>query len=337
MVHTFVLRIGLVALLSLSACATRYTSQVNFNPGEPLRIAVLPFVQVDQGGNVVDGDTNLLIDDVAIVSSRLQQSPAQFFQGLVQSELTRASFDVIPPGIVEAMLLHSRFNLPNAKPSKVDVAKVLQADPAQLCERVLSCDAVLYGKVTRWDRSYYGVESVATVGVDVKLVSAKTKKVLFESSAVDSDSRGLTKGPTGFSNIVIEPISGLDSKIITDLAREVVVKALEPVSGRGRPEFLKTPPPVILASAHNAPSGVIKAGQRLIVVAYGSPGNKASFGVGDIAKGVPLVERSGGHYVGEFIPLAEDSFQNAVVSVELSDQAGRKTSMRLTNAPVAVR
>lgn len=324
-------------LVVLSACATQYSSTLDFNPGEPIRIAVLPFVQVDQKGEVVQQDAHLLIDDVGLVSSRLQQSPAQIFQGFVQSELSRASFDVIPPGVVDSMLLHSRFNIPNTKPSRIDAARVLQADPTQLCEKVLSCDAVLYGKVTRWDRSYYGVESVATVGLDLKLVSAKTKKVLFEASAVDSDSRGLTKGPTGFSDLVIEPISGLDNKIITDLAGEVVEKALAPVSGRARPGFLKTPPPVILASAHSARNGIIPTNGRLIVVAYGSPGNQASFNVGEIHQGVPMIERSKGHYVGEFIPFRDDTFQKAVILIELRDQAGRKTSMRLSNMPVSYR
>ena len=48
-----------------------------------------------------------------------------------------------------------------------------------------------------------------------------------------------------------------------------------------------------------------------------------------------MVERSMGHYVGEFLPLKGDYFTKAIVSIELRDQVGRKTSMRLSNMPVS--
>lgn len=329
------MRLLLSLCVVLSACGGSFHSEVRFNPAEPIRIAVLPFTQVDDSGNAIEADPNMLIDNVGLVSSKLKQTPAQFMQGLVQSELSRVSLDVVPPGIVEAMLLHGLYAVPGTKPSRLDVPKVLQADPAQLCAKVLPCDAVLYGRVTEWSRSYYGIQSVATVGIDLKLVSARTGKVLFESQAKDSDSRGLTKGPTGFSNLVIEPIQGLDNKIISDLARSVATKAAAPLSGRSRPEFLNAPAPVILASAHSAPQGQIPAGGRLVVVVYGTAGHTGSFSVGSTIQGVPLVERTKGHYVGEFIPLPSDSFSKALVIVSLRDTAGRVTEQRLNLRPVS--
>lgn len=329
------MRLLLSLCVVLSACGGSFHSEVRFNPAEPIRIAVLPFTQVDDSGNAIEADPNMLIDNVGLVSSKLKQTPAQFMQGLVQSELSRVSLDVVPPGIVEAMLLHGLYAVPGTKPSRLDVPKVLQADPAQLCAKVLPCDAVLYGRVTEWSRSYYGIQSVATVGIDLKLVSARTGKVLFESQAKDSDSRGLTKGPTGFSNLVIEPIQGLDNKIISDLARSVATKAAAPLSGRSRPEFLNAPAPVILASAHSAPQGQIPAGGRLVVVVYGTAGHTGSFSVGSTIQGVPLVERTKGHYVGEFIPLPSDSFSKALVTVSLRDTAGRVTEQSLDLRPVS--
>jgi hypothetical protein len=323
----------------ICGCSGSYKPQLFFNPGEPIRIAVLPFAQVDSAGKIVEGgDPNLLIDNVALVSSKLKQTPVQFARDLVQSELAQASLDIVPPPIVDALLHHSVYEIPGSRPLALDVARIMRADPKEICTKILSCDAVLYGKVTRWDRSYYGIQSVATVGLNLRLVSAKTGKLLFETTAEDSDSRGLTKGPTGFSNLVLEPLQGLDNEIITDLARNMVSKAVAPLSGRDRPEFLSTPAPIVIAASHSARAGgVIQNNGRLIVVVYGSPGMLGSFDIGSEAQGIPLVERSKGHYVGEFVPLNGESFSNQVVSTSLRDKAGRVTTTQLTKRPVSYR
>jgi hypothetical protein len=319
------------------ACGGSFKPQLNFNPSEPIRIAVLPFAQVDEHGQLTQVDENLLIDNVSLVSSKLKQTPAQFVQGLTQTELSKASLDVIPPALVDAELIHAGYGVVGTNPVRIDLAKVFAADPVTLCSKILSCDAVLYGKVTSWDRSYYGVQAVATVGVRLKLVSARSGKVLYEIDAKDSDSRGITKGPTGFSNLVIEPLKGLDNEIITDLARNVVDKSIEPLSNRDRPEFLSSSAPFIIASAHDASSGVISKSGTLTVVAFGSAGNTASFDLGTTAQGIPMLERAPGHYIGEFVPLGSDSFKNQSIVVTLKDSFGRKTSQRIVTATVSYR
>lgn len=320
----------------LSGCAGTYKREIQFNPSEPLRIAVLPFAQVNDSGALVQADADLLIDSVNPLSKTLKQTPAQFMQSLVQNELTKASLDVVVPAIVDADLVHGGYGVPDTKPVVLDFAKIFAADPSELCSKILTCDAVLYGKVTEWDRSYYGVEAVATVGLELKLVSARTKKVLFSTESVDSDSRGLTKGPTGFSNIVLEPLKGLDNEIITTLAREVVAETLTPLQRENRPEFLNKPAPFIISSAHDASSGIIPRNGRLTVVAFGSPGTTASFSIGSKIQNIPLAERAPGHYVGEFIPLPSDTFQNEYVVVALKDGVGRTSTQRLAKTPVSL-
>ena len=326
----------LTAVLALG-CAATFKPQLNFNPSEPIRIAVLPFAQVDENGQLAQVDESLLIDNVSLVSSKLKQTPAQFVQGVVQTEISKASLDIIPPALVDAELIHAGYGVAGTNPVKMDLTKVFAADPTALCSKVLSCDAVLYGKVTSWDRSYYGVQAVATVGIQLKLVSARTHKVLYEIDAQDSDSRGITKGPTDFSNIVLEPLKGLDNKIITDLARLVVDKSIAPLSNEGRPEFLTTSAPFILASAHDAASGSLSGNKTLTVVAFGSAGNTASFNVGSITQGIPMLERAPGHYIGEFVPLQTDTFEDASITVTLRDSFGRTTSQRIATTAVSLR
>ena len=322
-------------LLLVTGCSGTYTSTLNFNPSEPIRIAVLPFAQLDSEGKLVQEEQDLLVDNVALISSKQSETPAQFMQSLIQSELASAALDVITPAVIEADLLHNGFEIQGTTPIKVDLAKVFAADPAELCGKLLSCDAVLYGKVTTWDRSYYGIQATATVGLNLKLVSARTGKILYEVQAQDSDSRGITKGPTGFSNLVLEPLKGLDNEIIQNVAREVADNAIKPLSNRNRPEFLKTAPPAIIASAHDAPTGLIASGGRLIVIAFGTPGQLGAFSIGSVALGIPLTERAPGHYIGEFVPLAIDSFKGQYVTISLTDQFGRSTSQKLAKTAVS--
>jgi|688.fasta_scaffold02333_18 hypothetical protein len=322
---------------ALAGCQATYKHTLNFNPSEPIRIAVLPFAQVDSDGTLTRADESLLIDSVGLVSSKQRETPAEFMQSLIQSELSNASLDVITPAIVQADLLHYGYATPGSNPVTIDLQRVFAADPREICTKVLSCDAVMYGKVTRWDRSYYGIQSVATVAINLKLVSAKTGKLMYEIDAEDSESRGISKGPTGFSNLALEPIKGLDNEIIQDLARDVADKAILPLSSRSRPEFLKTAPPAIIASGHDARGGIIGSKDKVVVIAFGSPGQSATFSVGNVALNIPMLERAPGHYIGEYVPLPEDSLSSQYVVVSLKDEFGRSTSQKLAKTPISSR
>lgn len=320
-----------------SGCSGSYKHSLSFNPAEPIRVAVLPFAQVDDSGGLVQADENYLIDDVGLVSSKLKLTPAQFVQNVVQSELAKTSLDVVAPALVEATLVHNGFATTGSNPVTLDLSKVFAADPRFICTRLISCDAVLYGKVLTWDRDYYGIQTINTVEVELKLISAHNGKVLFQTTAKDSDSRGITKGPTGFSNLVIEPIKGLDNSIITELASEVVEKGVAPLNLRTNQGGLSTAPPAIIAAAHNAETGRIPVGGKLTVIILGSPGQTATFSVGKRVTGIPLIERTPGQYVGEYIPLENDSFKNERVIVSLKDDAGRASQDPLPGPSISYR
>jgi hypothetical protein len=310
---------------------------VDFNVAEPLRIAVLPFAQVDQTGALLRSDESLLLDSIELVSSQLTQSPAEFVQSLVQTELSKAALDVIIPAIVEAELVHKGYTIPNTTPVQLDLSRIFALSPDTVCNKLLACDAVLYGKVTRWSRSYYGVQTVSRVGIDLRMISAKTGRVLYEALADDSDSRGITKGPTGLSSVVLEPLRGLDNDIVLDLARTLVSKAIAPLHAKNRPEYLKTPPPAFIAVAHDALTGTVAAGGRLSVLALGTPGHTAVFSIGTRILDIPMVERRPGHYIGEFFPLERENFSDALVTVALKDSFGRATTQTITTLPVSLR
>lgn len=329
-------KILIILILSITtACSSKYQANVAFNASEPIRVAVLPFLHVNSKGEPIDPNSDLLIDNVSIVSSSLKESPGNFVRDLVQNELSKSGLDLVSPALVDGNLSHNGFDKMDAVPP-LNVPKIHQASASDLCSKLFSCDAVLYGKVTEWERGYYAIQSVSTVGVDIKLISAKDGKVLFSSSAIDSDSRGLTKGPTGFSDLVLEPLKGLDNQIITDLAQKVVVKMLAPLRVENRSEFLQSAPPAIFASAHDVEDGNLQRSSSLTVVAMGSSKHFASFSIGNVIENLPMVEKESGHYIGKYAPLSSDSFKDQPVYVSLTDQFGRTTRQKIGTATLSL-
>ncbi|MCC6952942.1 MAG: DUF799 family lipoprotein [Deltaproteobacteria bacterium] len=310
----------LVVIILLSGCAGRYNQSLDFNPSEPLRIAVLPFVSVDGSGAIVEDEGRLVLDNLALVSKKQDDNPAQIVRKQVLAELEKTNLELVSIALIDVDLPHHGFGRPDGT---IDIKKVFATAPADLCSQFLNCDAILYGKVTKWDRSYYAVQSVNSVGVELSLVAARDGRTLFTSKGEDAASRGVTKGPTGFSDLVLEPIRGLDSEIIVDLSRDVVRKMIAPLYSKSRPEFLETAPPTIFAVSHDAQSPVVSRGQPLIVVMLATPGISASFSIGNAIENVPMAERSPGHYYGEFVPLPTDRFENLPVKLTAIDKYGR--------------
>lgn len=336
MVSSSVLSAALLGVLVFaSGCAGSFKHQVDFNTRESLRVAVMPFVQLDSDGQMLQDDGKLLVDKVALVSQEQKDRPTDAVRKLVQAEISRTTaLDLLVPVLVDIELPHHGFGLPDGNP---DLKKLYNAPPSEVCHRFLDCDAVLYGYIKKWDRSYYGVQTINTVSLELKLVSAKDNRILFSSTAEDTDSRGISKGPTGYTSIVLEPIKGLDSDIIAKLAEDMVRKMLQPLSVQQRDQMLKDPPPAIFATAHDASAeGGVKPGGPLVVVMFGSSKQVASFSIGHVIEDVPMIEHTEGHYVGEFYPLPSDGFNAEQVVVKLQDQYGRSSQQTIQRGPVSV-
>ena len=296
-------------------------------------MAVLPFQALDSNGKPIDIESRLLIDNLSLLSSEQTESPVQIARRQVLSELGKTDLDLVSSALIDIDLPHHGFG---REDGSIDFAKLWAVSPKELCSKFINCDAVLYGRLLRWDRSYYGIQSVNTVALELKLVSAKDGKILFESSGEDSESRGITKGPTGFSSLIVEPVRGLDSQIIVELSQETVRKMLEPLRVKKRPQFLDTAPPSLYATSHDSLTGTLTPTKPLVVVAYGTPSNIASFSIGSALRNVPMIETVPGHYYGEYLPLPEESFSAEPVVVRLLDEYGRQTSQEVAIRKVSL-
>ena len=330
----FLLISGILLALVIAGCSSKYTERLDFNPLEPLRVAVLPFAQVDPVKGVSNSEGRIILDNLSLVSTTVADTPAQILRKQSFSELQGSALDLLSVALIDIDLPHQGFALADGT---IDLKKLYNTDPAELCSKFLNCDAILYGYIHRWDREYYGVQSVNTVDIELKLVLAKNSKVLFEARGKDTESRGLTKGPTGISDLVLEPIKGLDAEIINELGKSVVTRLLKPLRVSERPEFLSSEPPDIFAASHNAPDGKLLPREPLIVLVFGTSQTPARFTIGDTGISVPMVERFPGHYYGEYLPEPEDIISSAPVEVTLTDKFGRSTVKRINLPAVSKR
>lgn len=299
-------------------CSAKLKQTIEFNPAEPLRVAVLPFYQVEKGKIISETfDPNYFIDNIPLLSSKLTESPPAIVQKIVESELSQSGLDLISRGYIDSQLGHHAFVINKV----VQTENILAANPKELGD-FLGADAILFGKVTRWDRSYYGLESAVTVGIELKLVKASDGKILFSADGEDSDHRGLSGIPTGFSSLVIEPLRGLDNEVILNLSQSLVKKMVKPLSVMDRPEYVNTSGPVIFGATDNA-KGVVSESESLVVIALGTPDQEGFFSLDNVVSKVPMFEVDKGHYVGRFIPVGDEDVEIKRVVVNLRDNFGR--------------
>lgn len=324
----------LFTLIPFVSCSGTFKHTLDFSPNEPLRVAVLPFKQINGEGKIIEEDGSLLVDSVSLISSEVKNSPVALSRKIVLAELKKTALDVISPVLIDIDLPHRNLALPDGK---FNLEKIFSVPAKTYCEDFLDCDAVLFGTVKKWDRSYYGIQSNNEVEIELSLVSAKTNKVLFQATANDSEGHGLSKGPTGYSSIILEPLKGLDSEYIEDLARRTISKMLEPL--RSNESVIKdtTPPPAILAASHDAVDGKIIKNSPLTVLAFADGGKTASFSIGNYVRNVPMIETSAGHYIGEFWPLPGENFEAQSITISLKDSNNRITKLVVDSGPVSLK
>jgi len=318
---------------TLTSCSGTYTHKIDFSPYEPLRVAVLPFRQLDSEGKVIEEKGDLLIDDVPLISSEVYDSPVATTRQLVLAELKKTSLDIISPSLIDIDLPHRNLAYPNGK---FNLERIFEVPAKTYCEDFLDCDAVLFGTIKKWDRDYYGVQSNSEIEIEIKIVSAKSEKILFQATANDSEGRGLTKGPTGYSSLILEPLKGLDSNFVEDLARRIISTMLEPLKVKNKKIENDTPPPAIFAVSHDAVDGAVSRIKPLLVVAYASKDLQASFSIGTYLRKLPMIEHSPGHYIGEYWPLEEEKFENQTLFVNVKDTKGRETRLEVDSGPVSL-
>ena len=331
-----------VLALVLAGCASRdvvVRASDDFAAlrGGGYRIAVLPFqVSADTDGFLTDALAG--VGSIAALDGLSDQAPANALAGAF---MRRALVASLRPGAFQvAELWASDTEL--AHRNLLDAAR----DPARARElaAALDVDAVLFGDVHYWNRSYYIAEAVQKVGLRIDLVDRRTGQTVFHGERTEYKGTGVTSGPTGYLSAITAPVQGLKGSTLVELARSVArdlagdFTGMESVVDLDRTAASGNVPRLSFCSVSRPHAGDLVAGDLLTVVAVGTAAAEARFDLGRYRVAIPMVEvkRSDdargerSTYVGTYVVQPGERLPATPVFVSLrtSTKAGATTSVR---------
>lgn len=193
----------------------------NVKAPKELRIAVLPF-EIPKAG---------------------QEERGEYLRKQVFINLKRGGYNLVEPFVVDGALKKNDWNYP-----------YLQEVAPQRLGEALGADAIIYGKLSNWDKSYLAIHSSITISAGIQLVDARSGEVLWKSDYKKTDFDGLFKVPTGITSAALSPILFImkkenQFKLANDVAGEMVAYLVDPKKIVSPPHFEK---PVVIASTEKA-------------------------------------------------------------------------------------
>lgn len=179
---------------------------------------------------------------VAILPLNGKQDGAEFFREALHAALTDTSLNISEKFVVDGIIKKNGWNTPEK----------LFAIPPQKLGEAFGADALLYGKVTRWNKYYAIIHSTLVVGLELKLVDARTGELLWRGEQVDREFEGLIKIPTGIISAFVNPLlfvgqkSNLDA-LASKVARNITESLRKPSEIKEVDKINQT---IIIASAN---------------------------------------------------------------------------------------
>ncbi|MCA8956151.1 MAG: hypothetical protein KDC87_08755 [Planctomycetes bacterium] len=204
-------------------------------------------------------------------------------RGDVVAWLRQGAFEVVETWVSDTKLAHSGMSAGEL------------ADPkfARRVAAVLKVDGVLYGDVLRWNRAYYVLESRAEVALRLELHDGPTRERLFRTERSESVGSGLSGGPTGLVAAATEPLAALRGSQLRELTRAVGRHAAIDLNGGAlRPEPGPLTPRLSVFALARPHPGPFRVGERIDLLAIGTPGCVVRFDLGRLRVGVPMLETS---------------------------------------------
>jgi cell division septation protein DedD len=128
---------------------------------------------------------------------------AEFFREALHAALMDTEMNISEKFVVDGIIKKNGWN----------TSQKLFAIPPQKLGEALGADALLYGKVTKWNKYYAIIHSTLVAGLELKLVDTRTGELLWTGQQVDREFEGLIKIPTGIIRAIADPISGIISTI----------------------------------------------------------------------------------------------------------------------------
>ena len=290
------------------------------------RIAVIPFaVSAPADGFLTDslGSVGELISLEASRAVPMRERLGNVLHDDVVAWLQQTEFDVIDPWHVRTQLGHTGL---------LDAA----LDPGRVADvaRAVGADGIVYGDVRRWNRDYYVLQSTADVALHLELIDANTGKRLFVTDRSEQVGSGITGGPTGYVSAATEPIAGLRGSNLRTLTRSVARNAVADLNGGelGNQSGPMTPRLAVVALAKDH-AGPFQVGERVDVIAVGSPDCDVRFDIGCLRTAVPMRQTAvqddprgpRATYLGHYIVAAGDRAEELPLLCTIQRGAARRT------------
>lgn len=279
---------SLAAGLTLLAACTSVASHHHSEPelarlrAAGYRVAVLPFAITAPDDGFVAQSLGPVGDLLALEQGRdlpRRDRIAALLHDDVAVWLQQSDYQVVDPWHVATTLAHAGLSSD----------AIQNRSRAREIAALVGADALLYGEVRRWNRGYYVLQTVVDVALQLELVDGGSGRTLFTSERTETMGSGLTGGPTGYVSAATEPIAGLRGSYLRNLSRSVARHAVADLNGG---ELGDQPGPttprlgvVALARMHDGP---FRAGERIDVIAVGSPDCLVRFDLGRLRVGVPM-------------------------------------------------
>ncbi len=192
---------------------------------------------------------------------------------------------------------------------------------AQSLGKILNVDAVVYGKITHYDRVYAGVYSHVSVGASLEMVDTKKGEFLWSGEHVEKKRQGgIPTTPIGLLITAISTAVNVREielfRVSDDLFRDMVKTIPGPTLAEA------SNPPEIKMLVHDAVGSPKKAGDILKVVLEGEPRYSASFDIGDFKRDIQMEEVQKGFYQGKYQVKPGDNVSGAIVTGYLTDDRG---------------
>lgn len=189
----------------------------------------------------------------------------------------------------------------------------------------LGVDGLVYVNVLGVDKIYAGIYGSLTVSMAVKLVDAETGAIIWEKEdRVVKQSGSIPLSPwSAISTAVSSALVLRDSVkigLFDELCRGIAKQMPEPV------DLLRLRPPTIFSVVTNALDSPFKTGSEILVSLKGDEGLDAYFDIGTMRKGIEMQETAPGQYLGKYVVVSGDNWENQTITVSLNNKLKRTSA-----------
>jgi hypothetical protein len=201
--------------------------------------------------------------------------------------------------------------------------------------RAIGCDGLLYGRVIDFQKTHGVIFSNLGMTAEVWLVDAKNdKEIVRLKDSVNYLQGGVPLTPLGIIMTGLMTTVNLrefqQARIVNELSQKLAQKIPEP---KVSPALMRPVIEEVLTNAAESPFG---RGEIIRVGVHGESGALGTFDIGNFKRGLPLLEKEEGIYVGEYGVSPGDSTRDMPITVHLKRPSGTESQWVDTSGLVSI-